>query len=287
MSPSIDEPAHVIEHLHVRVRGLDLGREGEHRRVIGEVDRVGGVPGAAAGRPRAPRDRRRCGRPAPARAPRRSSSRATSAPMPLAAPVMTLVLPRTSSRRILLLSPFVCRRHSILADSPSARGRYPRVRGGARMGKTSDAVAEGVSIASAAARLTVRNHILVETIAHDESFDVDRLAPFAQETLVALADGAGSGGRARAASSASGVGQVHRLRRHARLPRPRHAQPPQAREAVPPRREGAAQSARPIPRRCASSSSRRGMPRGATSRRTCSAACASRACDPTSTPTTT
>lgn len=56
------------------------------------------------------------------------------------------------------------------------------------MGKTSDAVAEGVSIASAAARLTVRNHILVETIAHDESFDVDQLAPFARETLVALAE---------------------------------------------------------------------------------------------------
>lgn len=56
------------------------------------------------------------------------------------------------------------------------------------MGKTSDAVAEGVSIASAAARLTVRNHILVETIAHDESFDLDQLAPFARETLVALAE---------------------------------------------------------------------------------------------------
>jgi hypothetical protein len=56
------------------------------------------------------------------------------------------------------------------------------------MGKTSDAVAEGVSIASAAARLTVRNHILVETIAHDESFDLDQLAPFARESLVALAE---------------------------------------------------------------------------------------------------
>ena len=56
------------------------------------------------------------------------------------------------------------------------------------MGKTSDAVAEGVSIASAAARLTVRNHILVETIARDESFDVDHLATFAQEALVALAE---------------------------------------------------------------------------------------------------
>ncbi|MET0842560.1 MAG: asparagine synthase [Mycetocola sp.] len=56
------------------------------------------------------------------------------------------------------------------------------------MGKTSDAVAEGVSIASAAARLTVRNHILVSTIANDESFDVAQVAPFAQETLVALAE---------------------------------------------------------------------------------------------------
>jgi hypothetical protein len=56
------------------------------------------------------------------------------------------------------------------------------------MGKTSDAVAEGVSIASAAARLSVRNHILVSTIANDESFDVAQVAPFAQETLIALAE---------------------------------------------------------------------------------------------------
>lgn len=56
------------------------------------------------------------------------------------------------------------------------------------MGKTSDAVAEGVSIASAAARLTVRNHILVETIAHDASFDADVIGPYAQETLIALAE---------------------------------------------------------------------------------------------------
>lgn len=56
------------------------------------------------------------------------------------------------------------------------------------MGKTSDAVAEGVSIASAAARLTVRNHILVETIAHDESFDVAVFGPYAQQTLIALAE---------------------------------------------------------------------------------------------------
>jgi hypothetical protein len=56
------------------------------------------------------------------------------------------------------------------------------------MGKTADAVAEGVSIAGAAARLAVRNHILVETIAHDEPFEIDRFAPFAQETLISLAE---------------------------------------------------------------------------------------------------
>ena len=56
------------------------------------------------------------------------------------------------------------------------------------MGKTADAIAEGVSIASAAARLAVRNHILVETIANDEPFEVESIAPFAEATLVALAD---------------------------------------------------------------------------------------------------
>jgi hypothetical protein len=56
------------------------------------------------------------------------------------------------------------------------------------MGRTADAIAEGVSIAAAAARLSVRNHILVETIAHDEPFEVARFAPFAHDTLVALAE---------------------------------------------------------------------------------------------------
>ena len=55
------------------------------------------------------------------------------------------------------------------------------------MGKTAEAISEGVSIASAAARMAVRNHILVETIAHDEPFDVVAFAPFAHDTLVALA----------------------------------------------------------------------------------------------------
>lgn len=56
------------------------------------------------------------------------------------------------------------------------------------MGRNADAIAEGVSIADAAARLTVRNHILVETIAHDENFDMDAFASFARDTLVALAE---------------------------------------------------------------------------------------------------
>lgn len=55
------------------------------------------------------------------------------------------------------------------------------------MGKNADAIAEGVSIAAAAARLAVRNHILVETIAHDAAFDIDRLVSHARETLLALA----------------------------------------------------------------------------------------------------
>ena len=56
------------------------------------------------------------------------------------------------------------------------------------MGKTADAIAEGVSIASAAARLALRNRILVETIAKDEPFDLTRFAPYAREILVSLAD---------------------------------------------------------------------------------------------------
>ncbi|MFB8387152.1 asparagine synthase [Microbacterium sp. NPDC055910] len=55
------------------------------------------------------------------------------------------------------------------------------------MSKTTDAIAEGVSIAFAAARLVVRNHILVETIAHGAPFDVERFAPVARDALLSLA----------------------------------------------------------------------------------------------------
>ena len=56
------------------------------------------------------------------------------------------------------------------------------------MSKTAEAIAEGVFIASAAARLAIRNRILVETIANDEPFDVAEFTPFATETLNALAE---------------------------------------------------------------------------------------------------
>ena len=56
------------------------------------------------------------------------------------------------------------------------------------MGRTAEAIAEGVSIASAAARLAIRNRILVETIANDEHFEVAAFTPFARDALIALAD---------------------------------------------------------------------------------------------------
>ncbi|RKT35902.1 hypothetical protein DEU34_0407 [Microbacterium sp. AG1240] len=55
------------------------------------------------------------------------------------------------------------------------------------MGKTSDAVAEGVSIAAAAARLIVRNRILVDTIADGGQFDADAFGEITRETLLGLA----------------------------------------------------------------------------------------------------
>ncbi len=56
------------------------------------------------------------------------------------------------------------------------------------MGRTKEAIAEGLSIATAAARLTVRNRILVDTIARGGQFDNDVFADFARITLRSLAD---------------------------------------------------------------------------------------------------
>ena len=55
------------------------------------------------------------------------------------------------------------------------------------MGRTADAIAEGVIIATAAARLSIRNRILVDAIRNDSAFSVEAVKPFARQTLEALA----------------------------------------------------------------------------------------------------
>ncbi|KQZ23263.1 asparagine synthase [Microbacterium sp. Root553] len=56
------------------------------------------------------------------------------------------------------------------------------------VGRTADAVAEGVAIATAAARLAVKNHILIGTIAENGVFDTDRYVADAREALRAMAE---------------------------------------------------------------------------------------------------
>ncbi|WP_309103804.1 asparagine synthase [Microbacterium sp.] len=56
------------------------------------------------------------------------------------------------------------------------------------MGRTADAIAEGVAIATAAARLAVKNHILVGTIAEGGVFDIDKYIADAREALRAMAE---------------------------------------------------------------------------------------------------
>ncbi|MDQ0613969.1 hypothetical protein QF046_001610 [Microbacterium sp. W4I4] len=55
------------------------------------------------------------------------------------------------------------------------------------MGRTGDAIAEGVAIAAAAARLTVRNQILVGTIAGGGTFELDHYMDVARSALLAMA----------------------------------------------------------------------------------------------------
>lgn len=56
------------------------------------------------------------------------------------------------------------------------------------MGRTADTIAEGVAIATAAARLAVKNHILIGTIAEDGVFDTDKYIADAREALRAMAE---------------------------------------------------------------------------------------------------
>lgn len=55
------------------------------------------------------------------------------------------------------------------------------------MGRTADAIAEGVAIATAAARLTVKNQILVGTIARGGVFEIEHYADVARKALLAMA----------------------------------------------------------------------------------------------------
>lgn len=56
------------------------------------------------------------------------------------------------------------------------------------MGRNADAIEEGVAIALAAARLSVKNTILVNTISLGESFDPEHFLDAAKAALIALAD---------------------------------------------------------------------------------------------------
>ena len=73
------------------------------------------------------------------------------------------------------------------------------------MGKTADAIAEGVAIATAAARLAVKNHILVGTIAQGGVFDAEQYVDDAREALLAMAR-----------ESEHGAAAMTRLRKRAR-----------------------------------------------------------------------
>ncbi|MFJ4173193.1 asparagine synthase [Microbacterium sp. NPDC089696] len=56
------------------------------------------------------------------------------------------------------------------------------------MGRTAEAIAEGVAIATAAARLAVKNHILIGTIAEGGVFDMQKYMDDAREALRAMAE---------------------------------------------------------------------------------------------------
>ncbi|KJL37105.1 MULTISPECIES: hypothetical protein [Microbacterium] len=65
----------------------------------------------------------------------------------------------------------------------------------ARVAKTKDVVAEGLYIAAAATRLTLKNRMLVALISSDADFDVELFLPDAQEALLALAREAEADGK--------------------------------------------------------------------------------------------
>lgn len=73
------------------------------------------------------------------------------------------------------------------------------------MGRTEDAIAEGVAIASAAARLVVKNRILVDTIAGGGVFAIEEYIDHARDAVLDLAE-----------ESDAAAELAHQLRKRAR-----------------------------------------------------------------------
>lgn len=74
--------------------------------------------------------------------------------------------------------------------------------------RTRDVVAEGLYIASAATRLSLKNRMLVHILAEGEDFDADRYVPEAREALVMLAE------EAEADAARTESERKHARRRH-------------------------------------------------------------------------
>lgn len=91
------------------------------------------------------------------------------------------------------------------------------------MGRNADAIAEGVAIATAAARLAVKNHILVGTIAQGGTFDLDKYTEDTRQALEAMATES-EDAAALTELRKKARGSPLRPFRHPRLPRPRRAQ---------------------------------------------------------------
>ncbi|WP_306770309.1 asparagine synthase [Microbacterium sp. 18062] len=73
-------------------------------------------------------------------------------------------------------------------DESASRGGFGAVRAKlVSRPKLADVVAEGIYIAAAATRLTLKNRILVDILSAGEGFDADRFVPEARGTLLTLA----------------------------------------------------------------------------------------------------
>jgi hypothetical protein len=74
------------------------------------------------------------------------------------------------------------------SDAPEAVDSASGAAARAKRPKVADVVAEGLYIAVATTRLSLKNRILMDTIAGGEGYDVDRFLPDARAALLSLAD---------------------------------------------------------------------------------------------------